>query len=198
MSSRAISWSGKRRSCYEAKRTTGRAGALRTLAALACLAAPLSGQAAATPTEPQVKAAFIYNFAQFVQWPTAGETPGAVTVCVLGASSLGAFLSALSGRPVGGATLRVRTVASAQPSCNILVIPDGQAEQLPAALEKSRGGHVLIVGETPGLAERGAAINLFLEQNRVRFEVNIDAANRAGLAISSQLLRLARIVHDRS
>jgi hypothetical protein len=165
---------------------------------LVCLVVPLGGQAAAAAAEPQVKAAFIYNFAQFVQWPTAGQTPGVVTMCVLGTSALGNFLSALSGRPVGGATLRVRTVAGDQPFCNILVIPDGEADQLPAALEKSRGGHVLIVGETPGLAERGAAINLFLEQNRVRFEVNIDAAKRAGLAISSQLLRLARIVHDRS
>jgi hypothetical protein len=198
MSSPALAWSGRHGTRYGQQGTTGWAGRCAALAALTCLLVPLDAQAGPAPTEPQVKAAFIYNFAQFVQWPTAPQTPGAVTVCLLGTSALGNFLSALSGRPVGGATLRVRTVAGDQPFCNILVIPDGEADQLPAALEKSRGGHVLIVGETPGLAERGAAINLFLEQNRVRFEVNIDAANRAGLAISSQLLRLARIVHDRS
>ncbi len=198
MSSLALARRGSHVTRRAEQRAAGWTGPCAAFAGLACLFVPLDARSASAPAEPQVKAAFIYNFAQFVQWPTGAQTPGAVTVCVLGASAVGNFLSALSGRPVGAATLRVRTVPGSLPACNILVIPDGQADQLPAALEKSKGGHVLIVGETQGLAGRGAAINLYLEQNRVRFEINVDAANRAVLVISSQLLRLARIVHDRS
>lgn len=80
----------------------------------------------------------------------------------------------------------------------MLFIPSSETARLPGVLAALRGRPVLTVSETPGGAERGAVLNLILEQSHVRFEINIDAAQRSGLSISSQLLKLACITHDRT
>lgn len=185
-------------------RTPGRLTRASLLVALAAaigggLAHPTAA-ALAAPTEREVKAAFIYNFAKFIDWPASRRAPGAVTLCILGADLFGASMDSLSGKPVGAAAMRVRRLAAPEDSagCDMLFLPNEQADRLAAALNGAKGSHLITVGETPGLAERGATINFYLEQDRVRFEVNVDAAARTGVPISSQLLRLARIVHDRT
>jgi len=163
-----------------------------------CAGFPAAAHAQAQ--EAQVKAAFLYNFARFVDWPQARRAGSVVSLCLLGAEPFGGYADALNGRPVGAGTLRVRRIARPvdAATCDLVFLPNAEAARLPALLEAARGRRLLTVGETPGAAAGGLVINFYLEQNRVRFEINIDAAQRTGLSINSQLLRLARITHDRT
>ena len=175
----------------------GRRGAKMVRAAIAwailCLAA---APAIAEMREYEVKAAFLYNFARFVDWP--GGAAG-ITLCLLNGDPFGGDIDIIAGKPVGVSRLQVRRIDAEQAGgCQIVFIPASQAGRLGRVLEQVRSRPVLTVGDAAGLAERGAVINFYLEQNKVRFEINIDAARRTGLPISSQLLRLARITHDRT
>lgn len=172
-------------------------GRLR-LAALA--SALLFAGPAAAQTEYQVKGAMLYNIARFVDWPRARRGQTAVQLCVLGTDPFGRDLDAFDGRPIGQGVLKIRRVARTEDAglCNMLFVPSAEAARLPGVLGALRGRPVLTISESPGGAEKGAVLNLILEQNHVRFEINIDAAQRSGLTISSQLLKLARITHDRT
>ena len=171
-------------------------GGCAVLAAALLIWAPLVC-AASVAGEYQVKAAFLYNFAKFVDWPGDGGQ-GMFVLCVLGADPFGGAIDAVAGKPVGGRTIQVRRLASADGAgaCQMLFISSSEADGLGKDLGAVRGKPVLTVGDTPGFAERGVVINLYVEQSKVRFEINIDAAKRAQLNISSQLLRLARITKD--
>ncbi|MFC3069371.1 YfiR family protein [Phenylobacterium soli] len=168
--------------------------------AAALVVALLFGAPAAAQTEYQVKGAMLYNIARFVDWPQTRRGQTSVQLCVLGSDPFGPALDAFDGRPVGQGVLKIRRVTRTEETglCNMLFIPGSEATRLPGVLAALHGRPVLTVSETPGAAERGAVLNLFLEQSRVRFEINIDAAQRSGLTISSQLLKLARITHDRT
>jgi hypothetical protein len=174
----------------------GRRGAKMVRTAIAwailCLAAE---PAIAQMREYEVKAAFLYNFARFVDWPAGGG----VTLCLLGGDPFGGDIDIVAGKPVGTSRLQVRRIEGEQTDgCQIVFVPASQAGRLARVLDGLKGRPVLTVGDAAGFAERGAVINFYLEQNKVRFEINIDAARRTGLPISSQLLRLARITHDRT
>lgn len=149
-------------------------------------------------SEYQVKAAIIYNIARFVDWPPPGRST--VTLCILGVDPFGSGIDVLAGRPVGAAALQVRRIARPDEArgCQLVFVGGSEAPRLKSVLNALPQGQVLTLADTPGFAESGVAVNLYLEEGRVRFEVNIDAAQRSGLAISSQLLKLARITHDRS
>jgi hypothetical protein len=166
-------------------------------AVCACLPAP----SAANPAgEYEVKAAFLYNFARFVEWPAQGHSqPNVLTLCILGGNPFGSDIDALAGKSVGQATLQVRRIGIEQASaCQIVFISSSEGPRLESELAQMRGRPVLTIADSPGFSERGAVINFYLDQGKVRFEINIDAAQRSGLTISSQLLRLARITHDRT
>lgn len=133
------------------------------------------------PNEYQVEAAFLFNFLKFVQWPSpAGTRPW--TICVAGSSDFTAILEdTVRGKAVNGQPVLVKRVASfadAQ-NCNIAfaLAPQPSVPVLPG---------VLTVGS-------GAIITFYLDDNQIRFEVRLDAAKAAGLQLSSQLLKLARI-----
>lgn len=155
-------------------------------------------QPARAQSEYQVKAAIIYNIARFVDWPPPGRPN--VSLCILGGDPFGSGIDVLAGRPVGQATLQIRRIARPDEArgCQLVFIGGSEASRLRTTLAALPQGQVLTVADTPGFAETGVAVNLYLEEGRVRFEVNIDAAQRSGLTISSQLLKLARITHDRS
>ncbi len=148
--------------------------------------------------EYEVKAAFVHNIAKFVEWPASAGVKETLRLCILGSGPFGAAADGLRGKPVGA---KVWEVAPANAhanlkECQVLFIGAAEAANLPRLLEGLKGSPVLTVGDTEGYAERGVMVNLFLEQNKVRFEINNAAAGRAGLRISSQLLKLARIVTD--
>lgn len=169
---------------------------LAILAGVVLAAPPASAQV----SEAQVKAAFLYNFARFVEWPQTRRGATVVWLCLIGADPFGPDADALNGRPVGSGTLRVRRVARPTDAtgCDMAFLPAAEAARLPALVETARGRRIITVGDTPGGAASGLVINFYIERNRVRFEINIDAAQRTGLPINSQLLRLARITHDRT
>jgi len=149
-------------------------------------------------SEYEVKAAFLFNFAKFVKWPE--RSAPSITVCVLAEDAVERTIE----KTIGGKTLRDKPVVVKRPAdledhdCQILFISDSRRTELARILRSMNGASVLTVGETDAFAERGGIINFRTENDRVRFEINPEAAQNAGLEISSQLLKLATIVHDRT
>jgi hypothetical protein len=170
---------------------------------LACLTPLMSPvvDAQGMANEYQVKAAFLYNFAKFVQWPdgTFANSTSALTVCVLGKDPFGKALDdAILGKRIAehpAILARGRRIQDL-PECQIIFVSASDSPQLPEILRALHGRKALVVGETENFAGAGGAIEFVLEANRVRFAINTDAADRAGLKVSSKLLALATIVHD--
>jgi hypothetical protein len=175
----------------------------RLAAAAAALAlwlgSPTVGAADAL-TESQVKASFVFNFARYVEWPAGVfATPQApLVLCVAAKDALGGALAAIEGKTVQGRVLQVRRGVKSDEikSCQILFVPESEAPATMELLRKVGRLPVLTIGEREGFAAAGGCIGFVPGDERVRFEINPDAASRAGLTISSQLLRLATIVRD--
>jgi hypothetical protein len=151
-----------------------------------------------TPTEYQVKAAFLYNFARYVRWPADPRaSAGPFVIAVLGQDPFGSALDGtLQGKTLEGRPIVLRRVSRAEDAADsqILFIGDSERERLPAILAHLGPDPVLTVGEMSRFAESGGVIGFRVEQERVRLEVNLEAAQRSRLRISSELLKLARIV----
>ncbi len=168
---------------------------LHRIAVLCAIA--IAGQAAAadvSEAEYQIKAAFLFNFAKFVQWPdTAFGSESNLQICVLGDNPISPALSTIENKTAQGRNVVVRRSlkASEAAECNILYVADARA--LPAAGRAAPGA--LTVSDSTGFAEAGGMIGLVTLDNKVRFEVNLDAINDAGLKVSAQLLKLAKAVY---
>ncbi len=155
------------------------------------------------PTDYEVKAAYLYNFGRFVEWPgkVAAAQGGSFTVCVLGRDPFGPSLdAALAGETVGGKTIVAKRISSPEESgnCQILFLSlseDSHLNTIIADLDKKA---VLTVSDMPQFAQRGGMIQFVLEGKRVRFEVNLTATQRAGLTLSSELLKVATTVRKNS
>ena len=163
------------------------------------VAAPAPARVAAAQADAGVvKAAFIINFLKFVDWPaTDGAPQPALTVAVLGDDAFHAVLArAAAGQSVQGRTVSVRAIRriSDAHDAQLIFIAGSQARNLPAILREVDGRAVVTVGDTDGYAQAGVMLNLYTFDQRVRIEANATAAARAGVRLSSQLLRLARIV----
>ena len=167
-------------------------------AALAVTAFHANAQESVTD-EYQVKAAFLYNFAKFVEWPsgTLGRS-NAIAICVLGQNPFGRVLEdAISGKTVDGKTFVVRRVSEMKAAalCQILFVSSSERMRFGAILSELRtGGGVLTVGESEGFIEAGGVVNLKLDGGKIQIQININAAEQAGLRISSKLLSLAEIL----
>ncbi|HEX4499515.1 MAG TPA: YfiR family protein [Thermoanaerobaculia bacterium] len=151
--------------------------------------------AAQTAPEYDVKAAFLYNFTKFVDWPAAAFPDAtSLKVCLLGEDPFGRSLQAVAGEPVENRKLViVRADAPPKPGgCQVLFISRSEREKLPQILAALKDSPVLTVGDTKGFVDQGVIINFILEGSKVRFEINTDAADKAGLKVSSKLLQLAR------
>jgi hypothetical protein len=163
----------------------------RLLILAVVLLATMPADAQEVSREYQVKAAFLYNFAKFVEWPPSALA-GPLTICIAGRNPLGAALDdVVSGETVGGRPIHTRIILEPEPGCHVMFIPDGAAAS--AYLRASRGAPTLTVGETPAFIGIGGIISFFVEDGKVRFEINPEAAERAQLRVSSRLLQLARI-----
>jgi hypothetical protein len=169
---------------------------------------PLPASPAAEPgsaSEYAVKAAFLYQLAQYVEWPAANPPPagpaeGAFVIGVLGADPFGRALDALAERKkLGGRALAVRRYKKLQDvgDCQLLFVARSEEARLEEVMARFGRLPVLLVGDSPGFAERGLHVNFFLAEERVRFEINLEASRRAGLQVSAKLLRLARLVKDK-
>lgn len=170
---------------------------MRRRAAIVLLvtAAAVSPRAQDVPPEYRVKAAFLYNFVKFVEWPAA-ESSAAIAICVAGRNPFGSLLDTLvRGEAINGRRLETRVILEPDPACDVVFIPDGAATTV--YLRAARGHPILTVGETGGFIAQGGIARFYIDGGNVRFEINRGAAERAGLRISSRLLQLARIVDDR-
>jgi hypothetical protein len=154
------------------------------------------GQEGETSLEYQVKGAYLYNFAKFIDWPPqAFSSPTSpISLCTLGQSPFGAeFENQLREKKVHDRTLELRHVSDADSasSCQILFIPAAEHARLHDIVAGLKGKSVLIVGETPGFDQQGGMIQFVLEDGTVRFKINVLAAKQSGLQISSKLLQVA-------
>ncbi len=167
----------------------------------AWLAMPATASADA-PTEPEVKAVFVYNFGKFVKWPeseysdeTRTERP--FVIGVLGEDPVGDALDRLvANHVVQGRHVSVSRFASMKDylPCDILFIASSETGDLKTILKSVQGSSTLTVSDVPHFTERGGMFGFQTENSRVRFEVNLGSAQSAGLTVSSQLLKLARNV----
>ena len=160
------------------------------------LAASTAATMAEELPEYRLKAAFLYNFALFTEWPA--EVGTTLNVCVYGKDPFGEEVEPLQGKRVGARTIAVHRKSSIDglKGCEVVFVAPTSVGSLPRVLESLRGSPVLTVADTPGAASQGVALNMNVAQNKVTFEANLQAARGARLTLSSKLLRLATEVRQ--
>src|SRR5258708_1980448 len=144
------------------------------------------------PTDYQVKAAYLYNFGRFVEWPASATGKGDLfTVCILGKDPFGPVLDkVLAGETIGGKSVVARRISTPQESgnCQILFLSSTEENRLNKIIEAMDKEAVLTVSDMPQFSEHGGMVQFVLEGKRVRFEVNLTAAQNAGMTLRSELL----------
>ncbi len=168
-----------------------------TLAIAAAIIFPI--EAEAQVDEYQVKAAFLFNFAKFVQWPAQTfKTPtDPIAICILGKNPFGKTLEeTIKGKTVGGRTLDVLPISDTQPpgSCQILFVPSSERKRFRSILARLKGAGVLSVGEAGEFTAEGGVINFSVEHGNISLEINVAAAEYTGVHISAKLLSLSHVV----
>lgn len=166
--------------------------------ALATTSEPMLDAQQVRPTEAQLKAAFLFNFGKYVTWPASSSE--SFSICVLGQDPFGSALdSIVAGETLGGKPASVRRIRAAQEasSCQIVFISSSEEAHLQSTLATlAQSGSALTVSDLPEFAHRGGMIQFVEDGNRVRFVVNLAAARRAGLVLSSELLKVAKVVDN--
>ena len=167
-------------------------GNWRWLMPLTLLCVCLSGRAESA-AESSVKAGFILNFAKFTEWPATQPDNAPLRICALGVDPLAGNLQLLDGRQAQGREIHTRSPAAPPEwhGCHVLFVPQAEHSAFDAVLRSIGDAPVLTIGDSAGFVEAGGVIGLKLRAGRLRFDINLAAAKRAGLTISSQLLRLA-------
>lgn len=149
--------------------------------------------------EYQLKAVFLYNFAQFTDWPANAfpRTNSPVVIGIFGQDPFGRALDdTVKGESINGRSLVVRRFARLEEinECQLLFISASETNRLPQILSAVKGRSTLTVGETDNFVLSGGIIRFATANNKIRLRINLDAARQANLTISSKLLRLADIV----
>ena len=153
------------------------------------------------PSEYDVKAALLYNFARFAHWPgaqPAGDNDKFLHICVLGVDPFEDAFEGIVGRAAEGRTLVVQYHRSLPElrDCDILFVSDSEADRADQILRYLRSRPVFTVSDIPDFAQRGGIINFVVRNKKIRFQINLDAAERAGIKLSSKLLRLAEVIRE--
>jgi hypothetical protein len=154
------------------------------------LSAAAGPQGQEVSLEYQLKAAYLFNFVKFVEWP-AGVPSGPFVICVAGRNPFGnALAETLRGEQVNDRMLATRVISMPESGCDVVFLPQG-ISSTPYLRAASRSP-TLTVGESPDFITEGGIVNFVAEDGRIRFQISQGAAARADLRISSRLLRLAR------
>lgn len=155
--------------------------------------------AESSPTrEHLIKAAFLYNFARFVDWPDEAfpdeHTP--LVLCIFGKDPFGDALESIQGKRIRGRKLAIQHLGRIEnlEQCHILFISASEEHHLSEILSHIKTKNILTVSDMSRFARRGGAINFITVKSKIRFEINVDATDTVGLKISSKLLKLAQIV----
>jgi hypothetical protein len=149
------------------------------------------------PGEYEVKAAFIYNLAKFVEWPGKSlDNISTLTLYIIGDDPFGTDMDAIKDKLIKGKRIVIKQIYSPDDLKNagILFISSSEKEQLRDILKGISSLPILTVGDTKSFAQRGVMVNFYLENSKIRFEINLEAVNLAGLKISSNLLRMGTII----
>ena len=154
-----------------------------------------------TASAPALRAAFVYNFARFAEWPADTLPPGApLGLCVISDHAVGdALVDLTKGRTIDGHPMVVSTMTPESPSignCSVLYVAGLDGTRSAALIDTLANKPILTVGDVEGFAALGGVAGLFVDGNTMRFAVNLDAAERAHVRLSSKLLSLAKIVKD--
>jgi hypothetical protein len=166
------------------------------LIAAAVVTLPALGQER-KPGEYEVKAVFIYNLAKFIEWPHGSlENSSTMILYVIGDDPFGTDLDAIREKLIKGKRVVVKQIDSpdALKNAGILFISSSEKERLQYILKGISGLPILTVGDTKSFAQRGVMVNFYIENSKIRFEINMEAANLAGLKFSSNLLRMGTII----
>ena len=165
---------------------------------LVLLLQPVGYAVGETPSEYQIKAGFLYNFAKFTDWGTSvgGLRDSNFFLCIIGKDPFGPALGAIEGKVVYGQRLKVKVSVPLDElrGCHMLYVSDSEERHLPSILKALKNLPVLTVSDIEGFVDAGGMVGLVLADNRILFDINLSAVNAANLKISSQLLRLARSV----
>ncbi|WP_211825421.1 YfiR family protein [Kistimonas asteriae] len=172
---------------------------LRLIALFLCILAAnlVSTRPEAAPVqEDQVKAAILYKLSRFIQWPRKTRTD-TLTVCMLGKDPLNDYVSSLKGRKNMSQTIDVRILTAFDDKaslCNLLFVNESAQKQLEHVLNSLRSTSVLTVSDIKDFAKQGGMVELVRESNRVSFTLNLPATKAGGFVISSQLMKIARVI----
>ncbi len=153
------------------------------------------------PGEYQLKAVFLYNFAKFVEWPAESfaDAQSPIILGILGKDPFGATIDQIiKGKTVKDRELTIKRFETIEKleACHILFISSSEEKRLAKILEILKDSSILTVGEMKQFARSGGMINFTVRESKIRFEINVDTAERAKLKISSKLLKLAKIISD--
>jgi hypothetical protein len=151
------------------------------------------------PSQSEIRAAFVFNFAKFTEWPpqTFADSATPILVCFLGSEDVrSAFQNISAGKPVNGRSVFVREVKPAGDvhDCQIVYIDSPNEALRAGVIRNARQSSALVIGTSEDFLARGGMIKLFVESNRMRFDVNVGATGRIKIHLSSKLLALARSV----
>jgi hypothetical protein len=165
---------------------------------LACFVLRPGAAAAQSAPESTLKAAFLYNFAKFAEWPVDAPPTDPLTICVFGDTAIADALDeTVKGRTIDGRKVVVsRTTLDSIRTCHVVYITGFDAKRAQQIVDDLKNAPVLTVGDREQFAQGGGIAGLFVEQGRMRFAINVEAAQRCRLRISSRLLSLAKIVKD--
>lgn len=146
--------------------------------------------------EYRLKAAFIYNFAVYTEWPA--EVGSKLNLCVLGPDPFSGELQELNGKVIGARSIAVQPTTTRQTitNCQLLYVSPSAIGELAQVLAALNGSRVLVVTDSPGAARTGAAINMAVQNSRISFEINLKTVQDARLTLSSKLLRLATEIYQ--
>jgi hypothetical protein len=162
---------------------------------------PAAAQAQAAPdTEQQIKAGFIYNFALFAQWPEKAfkDSSAPLSLCIAGDTATVEAFAPLTAKKILDRPVMVHAFGdnATRQTCHIIYIDSTNKAEAADMLRRASRYGVLTIGHLDGFCRLGGIINFYHENNKLRFEINTDAAGRAGIKFSSRLLNLAKIVRE--
>lgn len=165
------------------------------LSVVGCLLISISTSVHATSKAQAVKAGFVYNFTKFTSWPTTEHKSEHFNLCVVGDDGLDGALESLYGKNVGGQSIVLMHLTGEDDlsECQIAYIENNQSTMINA-LKQLRHMPILTVSEFPGFIDYGGMIELVRDDRRVAFNINFKSVQTAGLVLSAQLLKLAKIV----
>ncbi len=168
-----------------------------TLAFVSVLLALPLADALAGAKEYKVKAAYLYNFVKFIDWPESALS-GAIKICVLGEDRFDGILEkAVAGKEVKGHGLVVASIGaggSPEGDCNLLFVSSSEAGRVGDVIGAVAGSSTVTVGEQEGFAEQGGVLNFALEGGKVKVELNMGAAEKAGVKVSGKLQQVAKVI----